>query len=83
MTAFTRYTPQITTSRRKRRSRRRWNIPRLLDSIIDKAELVEALDIMTERYASLANSGDCGNWDPEEEEEVIQARAALKRHKEG
>ncbi len=43
------------------------------------AELSAALAGMVERYTSLANSGDCGNWNPEEEPEVIAARAALAK----
>ena len=36
------------------------------------------LQAMLDHYLRLANSGDAGNWDPEEEDEVIRARAALK-----
>jgi len=36
-----------------------------------------ALRELLEMYVQLANSGDCGNWNPEEEDEVIAARAAL------
>jgi hypothetical protein len=42
-------------------------------------ELVEALRMMTEHYVGLAGCGDCGNWNPEEEEEVIAARALLAK----
>jgi hypothetical protein len=42
--------------------------------------LREALSAMTEKYCQLAGSGDAGFWNPEEEPEVIQARAALKAH---
>ena len=38
----------------------------------------EALDKLLTRYRALVLSGDCGFWDPEEEAEVIAARAALK-----
>jgi hypothetical protein len=41
--------------------------------------LAEALVTMLERYTSLVNCGDCGNWDPETEPAVIGARAALER----
>lgn len=45
---------------------------------IEKAEgLAQALVGMVEMYVPLINSGDCGNWDPEEDEEVIDARQAL------
>ena len=43
-----------------------------------KATRLEAALIgMTERYCDLVNSGDAGFWNPEEEPEVIAARAAL------
>lgn len=38
---------------------------------------VEALRMMTGHYVMLAGSGDCGNWDPEEESHVIAARRVL------
>lgn len=44
-------------------------------------ELLEALEGMTERYTELANSGDCGFWDCENENEVKAARAAIKKAK--
>ena len=37
----------------------------------------EALWLLLNRYVDLANCGDCGNWDPELEESVINARKAL------
>jgi hypothetical protein len=37
----------------------------------------EALQALLDHYLSLVNSGDAGNWDPEAEEVVIAARAAL------
>jgi hypothetical protein len=40
--------------------------------------LVEALTTLLERHTSLVNCGDCGNWNPETEDEVIAARAALQ-----
>lgn len=43
----------------------------------ENAKLREELRLMTEHYVSLAGCGDCGHWNPEEEPEVIQARAAL------
>lgn len=42
-------------------------------------DLADALATMLERYVSLVNCGDCGNWDPETEDEVKSARAALSR----
>lgn len=40
-------------------------------------ELLEALENVLRRYTDLINSGDAGNWDPEEEDEVKAARAAI------
>lgn len=40
-------------------------------------ELAEALKALLKHYVSLVNSGDAGHWDPETEEVVMQARAAL------
>ena len=37
----------------------------------------EALQALLDRYTSLVNCGDCGNWDPEKEPCVVAARAAL------
>lgn len=39
--------------------------------------LRDAAEALLDRYLTLANSGDCGNWDPEQESEVIALRAAL------
>ena len=41
--------------------------------------LAEALEKLMERYLALANSGDCGFWNPEEETEIILSRAALTK----
>ena len=41
----------------------------------------EVLDALLEMYVDLANSGDCGNWDPEKMPEVISARAAIAKAK--
>ena len=46
----------------------------------EKHELVDALKVMTNRYVELVESGDAGNWDPELETEVQQAREAIKNH---
>lgn len=42
-------------------------------------EMFEALSGLLDRYLSLANSGDAGFWNPEKEDEVIAARAALAK----
>ena len=52
---------------------------KLGDVNADLRACAEALEQMTARYVSLVNSGDCGNWNPEEEVEVLNARAALGR----
>ena len=43
------------------------------------AEQHEALANLTRRYAELVDSGDCGYWDAELEDELVQARAALAK----
>jgi hypothetical protein len=45
-------------------------------------DLVDCLSDMTFHYVSLAGCGDCGNWNPEEESEVIAARQMIARHRE-
>lgn len=40
--------------------------------------LHSALTDILSKYTALANSGDCGFWDPEQEPEVIKARKVLK-----
>ena|ERR1700761_6190446 len=42
-------------------------------------ELLEALQNLLSRYTELVNCGDCGFWNPEEEAEVIAAKAAIKK----
>lgn len=43
------------------------------------ADLVLALQCFVDRYVALVNCGDCGNWNPEHDVEVIRARAALAK----
>lgn len=43
------------------------------------ADLKVALEGLLNHYTALVNSGDCGNWDPETEPQVIAARKALKK----
>ena len=47
--------------------------------IASAPDLYKALDALLTRYVGLASSGDCGNWDPETEPEVIAARTLLSR----
>ncbi len=42
-------------------------------------ELLEALEKFLDMYTRLVDSGDTGTWDMELEDEVIAARAAIKR----
>lgn len=44
-------------------------------------ELRDALESLLSRYTGRVNCGDCGNWDPETEAEVISARTALSKAK--
>lgn len=41
------------------------------------ARLRAALQTTLDKWVDMANSGDCGFWDPEDEPHVIAARAAL------
>lgn len=45
----------------------------------ENRELAAALRAMLDRYVSLVECGDCGNWDAEKEPQVIAARAALAK----
>lgn len=42
-------------------------------------DLREALEHLLARHVELISSGDCGFWDAEKDEAVIQARAALAK----
>jgi hypothetical protein len=42
-------------------------------------DLLEALEVLLDSYTALINSGDCGNWNPEEEPDVINARKAIAK----
>ncbi len=44
-------------------------------------ELLAALEMVLRHYVELASSGDCGFWDPEEEDVVKAARAVIERAK--
>ena len=41
--------------------------------------LLEALSKLTEMYCQMIYSGDCGNWNPEDDIEVKEARAAIAK----
>ena len=49
------------------------------DLIAAAPEMFEALTALLERHTDLVESGDCGFWDAEKEEEVTKARAALAK----
>ena len=42
-------------------------------------DMYKALEDLLERYVGLVECGDCGNWDAEQEEEVIASRKALAK----
>lgn len=42
-------------------------------------EMLEALRGLLNHYVQLVNCGDCGYWNPEVEDEVVAARAAIVR----
>ena len=53
-------------------------IRRAIDALTNHtAAMKEALEGLLNRYVGLVNSGDAGFWNPEEEDEVKAARAAL------
>ncbi len=56
-------------------------IPELLEAnnryLLRARQSEKSLKKLLEMYIAMVNSGDCGNWNPEEEEEVIEARNAL------
>lgn len=47
--------------------------PALLDVVEQQHRALQGVLLL---YTSLVNSGDCGNWNPEDEPDVIAARAA-------
>lgn len=49
--------------------------------IASAPELLAALQGLLDRYVDLVNCGDCGNWDPEVEGQVILARRAIAKAK--
>ena len=49
----------------------------VVTAINNHAALVAALNGLLNKYVAMVSSGDCGFWDPEEEAEVIAARATL------
>lgn len=53
-------------------------LPADCDVIAERDALRVALEKLLHRYVMLIESGDCGFWNPEEEDVVIQARNALK-----
>lgn len=44
---------------------------------VENARLREALQLFLDEYCEMVNSGDAGYWDPELEDKVVVARAAL------
>lgn len=44
-------------------------------------DLLEALEKFVKEYTEMVNSGDCGFWDPENEDKVKAARAAIAKAK--
>lgn len=46
-------------------------------------KLALALENLLDHYISLVESGDAGNWDPEKEKQVIDARKALRLFEQG
>ena len=44
-----------------------------------KLTVKRALEDLLKHYVGLVNSGDAGNWNPEDEQVVINARQMLER----
>jgi hypothetical protein len=42
-------------------------------------DLYGALAYFVDRYVAMINSGDCGSWNPENDDEVVMARGALAK----
>lgn len=42
-------------------------------------DLLEALEALVKNHCALVDSGDCGNWNPTDEREVIDALAAIAK----
>jgi hypothetical protein len=42
-------------------------------------ELLEALQSLMKEYKQISDSGDCGNWKAEEQNEYIQAQKAIEK----
>lgn len=55
------------------------NTALIVKAVNERGELIAALRAITDHYVTLINSGDYGFWNPEEEAEVIAARAALAK----
>lgn len=55
---------------------REW-VAREIDFQTRHCSLVAALESLTKHYVELVKSGDAGNWNPETEHVIIQAREAL------
>jgi hypothetical protein len=51
--------------------------PKLAALAAERADLYGALDALLRHYVKLVNSGDAGDWDPEDEAVVIRARQVL------
>jgi hypothetical protein len=51
----------------------------IVRAVNERDELIAALRDILDQYVGLANSGDCGFWDPEDGSQVKRARAALAK----
>ncbi len=45
----------------------------------NKYELYKSLKTFVEMYVRMVNSGDCGFWNPEDDDEVLIARRVLAK----
>jgi hypothetical protein len=44
-------------------------------------DLLASLEAVTKHYVDLINCGDCGNWNPEDEDPIKAARTAIAKAK--
>ena len=42
-------------------------------------ELLQALEFLKKEYEQLVDCGDCGNWNPRQDNCIVQAKEAIKK----
>lgn len=59
------------------KDREKANAEFIVKAVNSHVPLLKALELLLERYVELVACGDCGNWNPETDNEVIAARKAI------